>query len=77
MQEKQGGAGESTCKNHPSLPSGYFISDQPWVKYCRTCALNVALSGRRIEQELTPEQFQRKMQVGSAVGELRNSLCLI
>jgi hypothetical protein len=45
----------STCKNHPTLPSGYFISDQPWVKYCRNCALNVALSGRKIEKELTPE----------------------
>lgn len=48
MQETQFPSSESTCKNHPELPSGYFVSDQPWVKYCRNCALNVALSGRRI-----------------------------
>ena len=41
------------CKNHPSAPAGYFAADQPWAKYCRECALNVALSGRKIEKELS------------------------
>lgn len=40
----------SICKNHPDIPSGYFLSDQPWIKYCKQCALNVALCGRKIEK---------------------------
>lgn len=40
----------SICKNHPEIPSGYFLSDQPWIKYCKQCALNVALCGRKIEK---------------------------
>lgn len=39
---------KATCKNHPNIPSGYFVVDQPWVKYCKNCALNVALCGRKI-----------------------------
>ena len=38
----------SFCKNHPETVSGYFVLEQPWIKYCKSCALNVALCGRKI-----------------------------
>lgn len=64
----------SICKNHPDIPSGYFLSDQPWIKYCKQCALNVALCGRKIEKELTPHEFDRKMQISSIVSEMKSSI---
>lgn len=65
---------DANCKNHPQIPSGYFLSDQPWVKYCNHCALNVALCGRKIEKELSPSEFDRKMQICSAVSEMKGSV---
>jgi len=40
----------SFCKNHPDLPSLYFLSDHPDIRYCKNCALNVAICGRKIER---------------------------
>jgi hypothetical protein len=64
----------SFCKNHPDTVSGYFVLEQPWIKYCKSCAFNVALCGRKIEQELNSIQFDRKMQIGSSVSELKKTL---
>ena len=38
------------CKNHQEIPSKYFITDQPWLKYCKDCAFNIALCGKKIEK---------------------------
>lgn len=55
------------CKNHPEVPSRFFASEQPWIKYCQQCALNMALCGRNISQDFTTEEFERKMQIASIV----------
>ena len=39
------------CKNHEEEPSRYFVTEQPWVRYCKECAFNVALCGRNISQD--------------------------
>lgn len=62
------------CKNHPEVPSRFFAAEQPWVKYCQQCALNVALCGRNISQDLTAKEFERKMQIASLVKELKHFL---
>ena len=41
------------CKNHPTEVAGYHLIDQPWVKLCSQCALNIAVSGRKIGKELS------------------------
>ena len=61
------------CKNHPEVVSRYFVTEQPWVRYCKECALNVALCGRTISQDFSGDQFQRKMQIVSVVNQLRRN----
>lgn len=46
---------QPTCRNHQNSPGNYYSMDQPWVKYCGECALNQALSGKKIEKELKPQ----------------------
>ena len=61
------------CKNHPETPSPYFVTDQPWIRYCKQCALNVALCGRNISQDFSNDEFERKMQIQSIVNELKRN----
>lgn len=41
------------CKNHPKNKIQFFIVEQPWIKLCKECALNLALCGKKIDRELT------------------------
>lgn len=41
---------EATCPIHPSTVAIYYAVEQPWVKFCSECALNLALSGKKIEK---------------------------
>ena len=41
------------CKNHEEQIGNFFLSDQPWTKYCSECALNMALCGKKIDKMLT------------------------
>lgn len=64
----------SVCKNHPDLASLYFLSEHPHIRYCRNCALNVALCGRKIEKQLTAEEQQRKGIIDGISSELGNCI---
>lgn len=38
------------CPIHPRVAASYYASEQPWIKFCGECALNLALSGKKIEK---------------------------
>lgn len=39
---------EQGCIHHPGQQEKYLSIEQPWLKHCRLCALNLALCGRTI-----------------------------
>jgi hypothetical protein len=43
------------CKPHPEEKAEFYISNEPWNKFCKTCALNRAICGYKIEKDLTPQ----------------------
>ena len=51
---------QATCRNHPSTCGIYFAAEQPWVKFCNECALNMALSGKKIEKDLSTHELDKK-----------------
>lgn len=71
MENSQTNSVITYCKNHTDVPSRYFATEQPWIKYCNQCALNVALCGKNISQDLSNQEFERKMQIVSIVNELK------
>jgi len=44
--------GLDVCSKHQEKKGDYFESEYPWVKYCESCALNLALCGKKIEKSL-------------------------
>jgi hypothetical protein len=62
---------DGMCKNHSDTKSGYFVVEQPWIKYCKNCALNIALCGKKIEKELNSKEFDNKMTLFSITSEMK------
>ena len=39
---------KDSCRTHPETRGLYFLTDQPWIRLCKECALNKALCGHQI-----------------------------
>ena len=45
------------CRNHPQNRTEFYMVEEPWIKLCKECALNLALCGRKIDKMFTPDEF--------------------
>ena len=62
---------QPTCRNHQNSPGNYYSMDQPWVKYCGECALNQALSGKKIEKKPNPQKYDNKPKITRMTEKLK------
>lgn len=63
-----------SCKNHPYSKAEFFVVEQPWIKLCKECALNLALCGKKIDKDMTPNEFQNKIVIVGLVEELKKTI---
>lgn len=62
------------CKAHKQEKAQYYILNEPWNKFCKSCALNRAICGYKIQKNLSPQEFENKIVLSSLTQELKSMI---